>query len=73
MSFYIVIYSSLGMSAFWKIVEKIDTIIEIGRFFSGGRWDWIWVPFFVDFETILRAVGRLSRKKGDPETLTTNH
>ena len=70
MSFYIVIYSSLGMSAFWEIVGKIEKIIEICRFFSGGRWDWMWVQFFVDFGTILGAVGRQSRKKGDPETLT---
>ena len=73
MSFYIVIYSSLGMSAFWEIVEKIVKIIEICRFFSGGRWDWIWAPFFVDFGTILGAVGRQSRKKGDPESLTKSH
>ena len=73
MSFYIVIYSSLGMSAFWEIVEKIVKISEICRFFSGGRWDWIWAPFCVDFGTILGAVGRQSRKKGDPETLTKNH
>ena len=73
MSFYIVIYSSLGMSAFWEIVEKIVKVIEICRFFSGGRWDWIWAQFFVDFGTILGAVGRQSRKKGDPETLTKNH
>ena len=73
MSFYIVIYSSLGMSAFREIVEKIEEVIEICRFFSGGRWDWIWAPFLVDFEAILRAVGRQSRKKCDPESLTKNH
>jgi hypothetical protein len=73
MLFYIVIYSSLGMSAFWEVVEEIVKIIEICKFFSGGRWDWIRVPFFVDFGTILGAVGRRSRKKGDPETLTKNH
>ena len=73
MSFYIGIYSSLGMSAFWEIGEKIVKVSEICRFFSGGRWDWIWAPFSVDFGTILGAVGRQSRKKGDPETLTKNH
>ena len=72
MSFYIVIYSSLGMSAFWEVVEKIVKIIEICRFFSGGRWDWIWAPFCVDFGTILGAVGRQSRKKGDAEALSKN-
>ena len=49
MSFYIVIYGSLGMSAFWEIVEKIVKIFEICRFFSGGRWDWIWVTFLSVF------------------------
>ena len=73
MSFYTVIYSSLGMSASWEIHEKVVKITEICRFFSGGRWDWIWAPFSVDFGTILGAVGRQSRKKGDPETLTKNH
>ena len=73
MSFYTVIYSSLGMSAFWEIVEKIVKISEICRFFSGGRWDWIWAPFSVDFGTTLRAVGRQSRKKDDPEILTKKH
>ena len=72
MSFYIGIYSSLGMSAFREIVEKIEKVIEICRFFSGGRWDWIWAPFWMDFGTILGAVGRQSRKKGDAETLTKN-
>ena len=72
MSFYIVIYSSLGMSAFWEIGEKIAKISEICGFFSGGRWEWTWAPFRIDFETILGAVGRRSRKKGDPESLTEN-
>ena len=72
MSFYIVIYSRLGMLAFWEIVEKIVNISEICRFFSWGRWDWTWAQFCVDFETILGAVGRRSRKKCDPETLSKN-
>ena len=49
MSFYIVICSSLGMSAFRGIVEKIKEVNEICRFFSGGRWDWIWAPFLSGF------------------------
>ena len=49
MSFYIVIYCSLGMSAFREIVEKIEKVIEICRFFSGGRWDGIWAPFLSGF------------------------
>ena len=72
MSFYTVIYSSLGMSAFWEIDEKIAKICEICGFFLGGRWEWIWAPFRMDFVTILGAVGRRSRKKCDPETLTKN-
>ena len=72
MSFYSVIYSSLGMSAFWEIIEKIVKISEICWFFSGGPWEWIWVPFQVDFGTISGAVGTQNRKKGDPETLTKN-
>ena len=72
MSFYIVIYSSLGMSAFWEIVEKIVKISEICGFFSGGPWEWIWAPFRVDFGTISGAVGIQNRKKGDPATLTKN-
>ena len=72
MSFYTVIYRSLGMSAFWEIVEKTMKIDEICRFFSGGRWDWTWAPFLVDFVTILGAVARQNRQKGDPETLTKN-
>jgi len=54
------------------IAEKIEKISEICGFFSGGRWEWIWAPFRMDFGTILGAVGRRSRKKGDPETLTKN-
>ena len=57
--FYIVIYSSLGMSAFWEIHEKVWKISEILGFFlgralgvdlgsiSGGFWDPLgtsWVP-----------------------------
>ena len=72
MSFYTVIYSSLGMSASWEIHEKVVKITEICWFFSGGRWEWTWAPFRVDFGTILGAVGRQNRKKGDPETLTKN-
>ena len=72
MSFYIVIYNSLGMSAFGEIDEKIEKNCEICGFFSGGRWEWTWASFRVDFETILGAIGRQSRKKGDPETLTKN-
>ena len=72
MSFYTVIYSSLGMSACWEINEKITKITEICGFFSGGRWEWTWASFRVDFETIWGAIGRQSRKKGDPETLTEN-
>ena len=72
MSFYSVNYSSLGMSAFWEIDADILKICEICGFFSGGRWEWTWASFRVDFETILGAIGRQSRKKGDPETLTKN-
>ena len=58
-SFYTVIYSSLGMSAFWEIYEKVVKISEIWGFFleralgadlgsiSGGFWDDFggsWVP-----------------------------
>ena len=57
MSFYIVIYSSLGMSASWEIHEKVVKITEICWFFSGGRWEWTWAPFRVDFGTLLGAVG----------------
>ena len=35
MSFYTVIYSSLGMSAFWEIHEKVVKIYEICWFFLG--------------------------------------
>ena len=68
MSFYTVIYSSLGMSAFWEIQEKVLKSMEFLGFFSGGRWEWIWAPFRVDLGTILGAAGRQNRKKGDPET-----
>ena len=57
MSFYTVIYSSLGMSASWEIHEKVVKITEICWFFSGGRWEWTWAPFRVDFRTILGACG----------------
>ena len=72
MSFYTVIYSSLGMSASWEIHEKVVKITENCWFFSGGRWEWTWAPFRVDFGTILGACGAQNRKKGDPETLTKN-
>ena len=39
---------------------------------SEGRWEWTWAPFRSDFVTILKAFGGQNRKKGDPETLTTN-
>ena len=35
MSFYIIVYSSLGMSAFWEIHEKVVNICEICVFFLG--------------------------------------
>ena len=70
MPFYIGIYNSLGMSAFWEIHGKVEKIHEICGFFSGGRWEWTWAPFRVDFETILGAVGKQNWKKGGPETLT---
>ena len=57
MSFYTVIYSSLGMSASWEIHEKVVKINEIRRFFSGGRWEWTWGQFRVDLGTILGALG----------------
>ena len=72
MSFYIVIYSSLGMSAFWEIHEKVAKIMKIVGSFSGGRREWTWAPFRVDFGIILGPVGAQNRKKGDPETLTKN-
>ena len=72
MSFYTVIYSSLGMSTFWEIVEEVCKINEICRFFSGKHWEWTWAPFRVDLGTIWGAVGRQNRNKGDPETLTEN-
>ena len=72
MSFYTVIYSSLGMSASWEIHEKVVKIGEISWFFSGGRWEWTWAPFRMDFGTIFVAFGGQNPKKGDPETLTKN-
>ena len=72
MSFYTIIYSSLGMSTFWEIVEEVCKINEICRFFSGKHWEWTWAPFRVDLGTIWGAVGRQNRNKGDPETLTEN-
>ena len=61
------------MSAFWEIYEKVFLKLKkfVG-FFSGGRWEWTWAPFRVDFGTILGAVGCPKSKKGDPETLTKN-
>ena len=35
MSFCIVIYNSLGMSALWEVHEKIVKIMQIGGFFLG--------------------------------------
>ena len=72
MSFYTVIYSSLGMSAFWEIHEKVAEIMKIVGSFSGGRREWTWALFRVDFGIILGPVGAQNRKKGDPETLTKN-
>ena len=72
MSFYGVIYSSLGMSAFWEIHEKVVKIRGICGFFSGGRWEWTGVSFRLDFGIILGAVSTQNREKGDPETLTKN-
>ena len=63
MSFYIVIYSSLGMSAFWEIHEKVAKIIKIVGSFSGGRREWTWAPFQVDFGVSLGSVGAQNRKK----------
>ena len=68
MSFYTVIYWSLGMSASWEIHEKVVKIIEISCFFSGGRWEWTWAPFRVDFGTLLVQLGAQNQKKGDPES-----
>ena len=73
MSFYIVIYSSLGMSAFWDIYEKVVEINEISWFFSGGPCESTWVPFRMDLGTILVAVGCPKSENGDPETLTKNY
>ena len=53
-------------------MRKLLKSMKFVGFFSGGRWEWTWAPFRVDFGTILGAVGTQNRKKGDPETLTKN-
>ena len=63
MSFYIVIYSSLGMSAFWEVVEKSVKLIRNCRFFWGGRWDWNRAGLRVDFVITLGAAGCQTAEK----------
>ena len=63
MLFCIVIYSTLGMSAFWEIHEKIVKINEIAGFFSEGPWEWTRAPFRMDFGTTVGAVGYLKSEK----------
>ena len=41
------------MSAFGKYMRKLLKSSKFVVFFSGGRWEWIWVPFRLDFVTIL--------------------
>ena len=53
-------------------MRKLLKSVKFVRFFSGGRWEWTWAPFRVDFGSILGAVGTQNRKKGDPETFTKN-
>ena len=72
MSFYTVIYSSLGMSASWEIHEKVvksSKFVGFSREGAGSglglHFGWILGPFW-------EHVDAQNRKKGDPETLRKN-
>ena len=73
MSFWYVIYNSLGMSAFWKVVRKLLKSVKFVGSFPGGRWEWTWGPLRVDFGTILGAFGCRKWKECNPEILTKSH
>ena len=65
MSFGPVIYSTLSMPAFGKYTRKLLKPTKFVGSFSGGRWEWTWAPFRVDFGTLLGAVGYpKSEKRG---------
>ena len=72
MSFGHVIYSTLGMAAFWEIHEKTVKTHEIFRVFL-GRALGVGLGFILgEFLDHLGRLGAQNRKKGDPETLTKN-
>ena len=72
MAFGRVIYSTVGMSAFREIHEKIVKTNEIFRVFL-GRALGVGLGFtFCAFWDHLGRLGAQNRKKGDPETLTEN-
>ena len=71
MSFCIVIYSSLGMLAFWETYEKVEKSVrfvfsrEGARSGFGLHFGWISVSFW-------EHLGAQSQKKVDPETPAKN-
>ena len=72
MSFGPVIYSTLGMSAFWEIHEKTVKTNDISRVFL-GRVLGVGLGFIFDGSwDHLGRLGAQNQKKGDPETLTEN-
>ena len=67
MSFYIVIYSSLSMSAFWEIVEKVHKIMKFVGFSREGagsglglHFEWILGPFW---EQLGAKIGKKANQK----------
>ena len=66
------------MSAFWKVVRKLLKSVKFVGSFPGGRWEWTWGPFRVDFGTILGACGcrkseRMQCRNSNEKSLKKSH